>query len=62
MSFADARSTRIDEAVIGPLTFGQGGLGGINIYGQTTDVQSGSYVSLGVYPRAELVHHAIYEV
>jgi len=35
--------------VIGPLTFGQGSLGGINVYGQATAVQSGSYVSLGVY-------------
>jgi len=39
----------LDKAVIGPLTFGQGSLGGINVYGQTTAVQSGSYVSLGVY-------------
>ena len=35
--------------MIGPLTFGQGSLGGINVYGQTTAVQQGSYVSLGVY-------------
>ena len=35
--------------MIGPLTFGQGSLGGINVYGQATAVQSGSYVSLGVY-------------
>ena len=39
----------LDKAVIGPLTFGQGSLGGINVYGQATAVQSGSYVSLGVY-------------
>ena len=39
----------LDKAVIGPLTFGQGSLGGINVYGQTTAVQSGSYISLGVY-------------
>jgi O-Antigen ligase len=39
----------LDKAIIGPLTFGQGSLGGINVYGQTTAVQSGSYVSLGVY-------------
>jgi hypothetical protein len=39
----------LDKVVIGPLTFGQGSLGGINVYGQTTAVQSGSYVSLGVY-------------
>ena len=37
----------LDKAVIGPLTFGQGSLGGINVYGQATAVQSGSYVSLG---------------
>ena len=35
--------------MIGPLTFGQGSLGGINVYGQTTAVEQGSYVSLGVY-------------
>jgi O-antigen ligase len=39
----------LDKALIGPLTFGQGSLGGINVYGQATAVQSGSYVSLGVY-------------
>jgi O-Antigen ligase len=39
----------LDKAVIGPVTFGQGSLGGINVYGQATAVQSGSYVSLGVY-------------
>ena len=39
----------LDRALIGPLTFGQGSLGGINVYGQTTAVESGSYVSLGVY-------------
>ena len=41
--------TNLDKAVIGPLTFGQGSLGGINVYGQATAVQSGSYISLGVY-------------
>ena len=30
----------LDKAVIGPLTFGQGSLGGINVYGQATAVQS----------------------
>ena len=39
----------LDKRLIGPLTFGQGSLGGINVYGQTTAVESGSYVSLGVY-------------
>jgi O-Antigen ligase len=39
----------LDKAVIGPLTFGQGSLGGINVYGQATAVEQGSYVSLGVY-------------
>jgi O-antigen ligase len=39
----------LDKRLIGPLTFGQGSLGGINVYGQTTAVQQGSYVSLGVY-------------
>ena len=39
----------LDKAIIGPLTFGQGSLGGINVYGQATAVQQGSYVSLGVY-------------
>jgi hypothetical protein len=39
----------LDKRVIGPLTFGQGSLGGINVYGQTTAVEQGSYVSLGVY-------------
>jgi len=39
----------LDKVIIGPLTFGQGSLGGINVYGQATAVQQGSYVSLGVY-------------
>jgi O-antigen ligase len=39
----------LDKRLIGPLTFGQGSLGGINVYGQATAVQQGSYVSLGVY-------------
>jgi hypothetical protein len=39
----------LDKAVVGPLTFGQGSLGGINVYGQTTAVEQGSYISLGVY-------------
>jgi O-antigen ligase len=39
----------LDKAVVGPLTFGQGSLGGINVYGQTTAVEQGSYITLGVY-------------
>jgi hypothetical protein len=39
----------LDKRIIGPLTFGQGSLGGINVYGQTTSVSQGSYVSQGVY-------------
>jgi hypothetical protein len=39
----------LDKAIVGPLTFGQGSLGGINVYGQTTAVEQGSYISLGVY-------------
>ena len=39
----------LDKRVIGPLTFGQGSLGGINVYGQTTSVAQGSYVTQGVY-------------
>ena len=39
----------LDKRLIGPLTFGQGSLGGINVYGQATAVEQGSYVSLGVY-------------
>ena len=39
----------LDKRLIGPLTFGQGSLGGINVYGQATSVEQGSYVSLGVY-------------
>ena len=35
--------------VVGPLTQGQGGVGGINVFGQATGVQGGSYVSLGVF-------------
>jgi hypothetical protein len=40
----------LDKAVIGPLTFGQGGLGGLNVYGQVTAVNSiGSTSSSGVF-------------
>ena len=39
----------LDKRIIGPLTFGQGSLGGINVYGQTTSVAQGSYVTHGVY-------------
>jgi O-antigen ligase len=39
----------LDKRIIGPLTFGQGSLGGINVYGQTTSVAQGSYVTQGVY-------------
>jgi hypothetical protein len=39
----------LDKTVIGPLTFGQGGVGGINVFGQATGVQGGSFVSLGVF-------------
>jgi O-antigen ligase len=39
----------LDKAVIGPLTMGQGGVGGINVFGQATGVQGGSFVSLGVF-------------
>ncbi len=39
----------LDKDVVGPLTFGQGGVGGINVYGQATGVQGGSFVSLGVF-------------
>ena len=43
------RASTSTRPSIGPLTFGQGSLGGINVYGQATAVQQGSYVSLGVY-------------
>ena len=46
---AGRRGRQSRQGLIGPLTFGQGSLGGINVYGQTTAVESGSYVSLGVY-------------
>ncbi|MDX6541655.1 MAG: hypothetical protein QOI71_3265 [Gaiellales bacterium] len=39
----------LDKRIIGPLTFGQGSLGGINVYGQTTSVAQGGYVTQGVY-------------
>ena len=44
-----AGGVNLDKRIIGPLTFGQGSLGGINVYGQTTSVAQGSYVSQGVY-------------
>ena len=39
----------LDAKVIGPLTQGQGGVGGINVFGQATAVQNGQYVSQGVF-------------
>ena len=39
----------LDKVVVGPLTQGQGGVGGINVFGQATGVQGGSFVSLGVF-------------
>jgi hypothetical protein len=39
----------LDKTVIGPLTQGQGGVGGINVFGQATGVQGGSFVSQGVF-------------
>jgi hypothetical protein len=39
----------LDKTVIGPLTQGQGGVGGINVFGQATGVKGGSFVSLGVF-------------
>ena len=39
----------LDKTVVGPLTQGQGGVGGINVFGQATGVQGGSFVSLGVF-------------
>jgi hypothetical protein len=39
----------LDKTVVGPLTQGQGGVGGINVFGEATGVQGGSFVSLGVF-------------
>jgi hypothetical protein len=39
----------LDKTVVGKLTQGQGGVGGINVFGQATGVQGGSFVSLGVF-------------
>jgi O-Antigen ligase len=39
----------LDKVVVGPLTQGQGGVGGINVFGEATGVQGGSFVSLGVF-------------
>ncbi|MEO9177182.1 MAG: O-antigen ligase family protein [Gaiellales bacterium] len=39
----------LDKVVVGPLTQGQGGVGGINVFGQATGVQGGTFVSLGVF-------------
>jgi O-Antigen ligase len=44
-----AAGVNLDKKIISPLTFGQGSLGGINVYGQTTSVAQGSYVTQGVY-------------
>src|SRR4029077_7711788 len=39
----------LDAKVVGPLTQGQGGVGGINVFGQATAVSNGQYVSQGVF-------------
>ncbi|HEY1480775.1 MAG TPA: O-antigen ligase family protein [Gaiellales bacterium] len=39
----------LDKVVVGPLTAGQGGVGGINVFGEATGVQGGSFVQLGVF-------------
>jgi O-antigen ligase len=41
----------LDRAVIGPLTFGQGGLGGVNVYGQVSGLaaQGAGYTTKGVF-------------
>jgi hypothetical protein len=39
----------LDAAIIGPLTQGQGSVGGINVFGQATAVQNGQFVSQGVF-------------
>jgi hypothetical protein len=39
----------LDKVVVSPLTQGQGGVGGINVFGQATGVQNGQFVSLGVF-------------
>jgi O-antigen ligase len=39
----------LDQKIVGPLTSGQGGVGGINVFGQATAVSNGQFVSQGVF-------------
>jgi O-antigen ligase len=39
----------LDKVVIGKLTQGQGGVGGINVFGQATGVQNGNFTTEGVF-------------
>jgi O-antigen ligase len=44
-----ALGLNLDKAVVGPLTFGQGGVGGINVYGEVSGKGASAFTTQGVF-------------